>query len=87
MSRGERRHQAERIKARAARINHIWHGQNVLVKSRSRFTTEYYTAQELRRVIGRLSAMHCTHQCGMCKYEKLLNLPKLRHETIRVFTL
>lgn len=83
MLRSERRHQSERVKRKAAQVNHLWHGNRVLEKCSSNGIVHYYTPQELRRVIGRLDAQHCTHICDMCHYFK--GKPKKKYQSVRVF--
>jgi len=39
-----------------------------------------YTAQEVGNRIGKIAAMHGTHVCGMCKFEKKYDKPRIRHE-------
>lgn len=76
-----RRHRMEMMKSRAARQWLRWHDRSHIaggpfIKSRTNSTVTYYSAADLRRDIGRLAAMHCTHICGMCKYEKRMGIQK-----------
>ncbi len=89
MSRSERRHHADRIKARAAKVYLRWRRRtDPMVKSTGTSGTTYYTAKELQRNIGTMAAMHCTHICFMCHHEKILGLPHIKsRESVRVFSL
>jgi choline dehydrogenase-like flavoprotein len=83
-----RRGQLQRMKARAARFWQRWHGrQDALVKSRMNGVPEYYTARELQAVIGKNATMHCTHICGMCKFEKRFGVQKNGHPSRRIVSL
>jgi hypothetical protein len=67
-----RRHQSSRMKARAAKILDLWRPPGV-----KRTTTQ--------AAIGRAAAMHCTHICGMCHYEKKFAIPRIKSgESIRI---
>lgn len=71
-----RRANAEKMKRRAAKFLIRWsRRRNPLLKSSIPVDT-YYTATEMRAKIGRLAAMHCTHICKMCKYEKHHDIKK-----------
>ncbi len=86
--RGIRRDHNERMKRRAARIWRSWHVRDYMVKSTAGGRTQHYSQQDLLRIFGRQAAMHCTHVCGMCKYEKRMNIPHIASsESIRVYSL
>lgn len=54
-TRAQRRHEAERIKAKTKRKLEVY--------NKNSFLYHHYTPRE----IGRAAAMHCTHQCWMCQ--------------------
>ena len=91
-----RRGQSERMKARAARQWRRWHRRRgdepelcagwSYIDGRRVYRT--YSAKDLRRDIGRLAAMHCTHVCEMCKHEKHFDIPKVpASESVRIYDL
>lgn len=84
--RAKRRHNQELMKRRAVKQMLRWRGRHdVWVKSSGTDGVKLYTANEMKRNIGRLAAMHCTHVCGMCKHEKHLGIPHIKaHESVRV---
>jgi len=69
-----RRHQLERAKAKAAKQWLRWHNPERTQPGRRALV---YTAQDLKRQVGKLAAQHCTHICFMCHREKLLSHPKV----------
>lgn len=93
--RGRRRHQTQRMKSRAARLFIKWHSGHYdrvgekFVKTRGYpGGVTYFSADDLRRSIGRIAAMHGTHVCSMCKYEKRMEIPHVKsHESLRCFDL
>lgn len=88
MSRSLRRHHADRIKVKAARMIRRWaRHRDPMIAGHVNGVVKYYTAQEMQRNIGRQAAMHCTHICDMCHHEKKFNLPRRKHETQRIIGL
>jgi hypothetical protein len=91
-----RRHHSERMKRKAAKLFLRWHKRRgvepELCKgsySNGDGVTHYrvYTAQEVGNRIGKIAAMHGTHICGMCKYEKRYDQEHKRHESVRILEL
>lgn len=39
------------------------------------------------RDLGRMAAQHCTHECGMCHFEKIYSRPRVRYVTVRIGSL
>lgn len=87
--RAMRRYNQLLMKRWAAQQMQRWaYRRDVWVKSSGPDGEKRYTAQEMRRNIGRLAAMHCTHVCKMCKYGKHFDLPKIKaSESVRIFDL
>jgi hypothetical protein len=57
-----RRHHLDRIKAKAKRIMRLW-------------STPSLTLESIE-AIGKNAAMHCTHVCVMCRFDKLYPPPR-----------
>jgi hypothetical protein len=80
MARATRRHQTLRMKARAAKILNLWR-----VKAARPEDVTRNLQGNLSKVIGRNAAMHCTHICGMCKYEKRFGIPRIKaRQSVRI---
>ncbi len=64
------------MKRKAARLWVQWHRRG------------YKVTADLQRRLGVMAAMHCTHMCAMCKYEKHFDVPHLKaHQSVRIVSL
>jgi hypothetical protein len=88
-----RRGQTDRMKARAARLitQRSRHCSPMLAGSsfvNGVWIPRYHTQQGIQRIIGTQAAMHSTHVCGMCKYEKKYDIPHIKaHESVQIDSL